>query len=153
MTMKLAISSACLAALGLVLTAQAQSPSNPPRDSAPQKQTPSKSAPAPTKTEPRTAHPEDPHTATTGGADKQVYRTGKKIDDTAGCSTPTDAKSAGVDTSHDSAARRRSDGSRTVCTTSGAEGVGAVDKSKRKQQKDQQKSAEAPATSTSGKPR
>jgi hypothetical protein len=138
--MKLPLSWACLATFGLVLTAQAQSP-------------PAKPAPAPTKTEPRTAHPEDPHTATTGAADKRVYQNGKKPDDSAGCSTPTDARSAGVDTSKDSAARKRSDGTRTVCTTSGAEGVGAVDKSKRKQEQDKQKSAAAPSTSTSANPR
>ena len=58
----------------------------------------------PVKAVPPSANPEDPHTATTGGADKNTFQAGKKLDDSAGCSTPTDAQSAGVDTSRDSAA-------------------------------------------------
>jgi hypothetical protein len=149
--MKRLLMSICASALGLAVCAQAQSPppSNPPQGSS-AKQPAQPKTPAPTKTAPPSANPEDPHTATTGGADKQTFQAGKKIDDSAGCSTPTDAQSAGVDTSHDSAAHKRSDGKRTVCTTSGAEGVGAVDKSKPKP-KDKQKSAAS--SSTSANPR
>jgi hypothetical protein len=143
----------CASALGITLAAQAQSPPNPPSSSqqtSPAKPPAQQKKPAATKTAPPSANPEDPHTATRGGADKSTYQEGKKIDNSAGCSTPTDAQSAGIDTSHDSAARKRSDGKRTVCTTSGAGGVGAVDKSSRKQE-DKQKSATS--SSTSAKPR
>jgi hypothetical protein len=142
----------CAGALGLAINVQAQSPPNPPSNppqQSPAKPPPQQQKPAPTKVVPPSANPEDPHTATTGGADKSTFQAGKKLDDSAGCSTPTDAQSAGVDTSRDSAARRRSDGKRTVCTTAGAGGVGSVDKSKRRA--DQQKPATS--SSSSAKPR
>jgi hypothetical protein len=99
---------------------------------------------------PKSSNPEDPHTATTGNADKQAFQAGKKPDNSAGCSTPTDARSAGIDTSKDSPNQKRSDNTRTVCTTAGAEGVGASEKPK---QKKPPKEASAPQSSTSGKPR
>jgi len=103
--------------------------------------------PPPPKTIPPSSNPEDPHTATKGGADKSVYHGVKKADDSAGCSTPTDAASAGVEKPSPST---RSNGKKTVCTTSGAEGVGAIEKNKPDESK--QKSASAPR-STSEKPR
>jgi hypothetical protein len=129
-------------ALGLVATAQAQT-------------SPTQEKPAIPKTEPRSANPEDAHTSTTGEADKKTFQAGSKRDASAGCSTPTDAKSAGVDTRNDPAVRKRSDGTRTVCTTSGSEGVGAVDKSKKDQPKEKntQSSSAAERSSTSPKPR
>src|SRR4051794_37930419 len=89
---------------------------------------PPKTAPPPTTTAPKSSNPEDAHTATTSGAAKSTFQAGKKPDASAGCSTPTDARSAGVDTSKDSAGKKRSDNTRTVCTTAGAEGVGASEK-------------------------
>jgi hypothetical protein len=142
--MKLALALLAASSLSLVPAVHAQSSQTPQTKPAP-------SAPAPAKPVPRSSNPEDPHTATTGEADQQTFRTGKKLDNSAGCSTPTDAKSAGIDTSNDSAARKRSDGTRTVCTTSGAEGVGAVDKPKKDTQKPN--STAAPASSASDKPR
>jgi len=141
--MKLALPLILTCSLAMSAAALAQT------QSAPTKPTPDKSAS--TKPAPRSANPEDPYTATTGGADKQAFQTGKKLDNSAGCSTPTDAKSAGIDTSKDSAVHNRSDGTRTVCTTSGAEGVGAIDKSKKTEE--QRKAASAPSSSTSAKPR
>jgi hypothetical protein len=149
--MKLAPTLLFAVSLSLAPAAFAQSSQTKPAPAAPAPAKPAATAPAPTKTVPRSSNPEDPHTATTGGADQQTFQAGKKADNSAGCSTPTDARSAGIDTSNDSAARKRSDGTRTVCTTSGAEGVGAVEKPKKDAQKP--KSAAAPASSTSATPR
>lgn len=85
----------------------------------------------------------------TGAADKDTFQAGAKPDASAGCSTPTDAKSAGVDEkAKESNARTRPGEKRTVCTTAGAEGVGAKEKPKN----EPKKSASAPS-STSPKPR
>jgi hypothetical protein len=102
---------------------------------------------APPKT---TTAPPSAHTPrNTGGADKDTFQAGAKPDASAGCSTPTDAKSAGVDEkAKESNARTRPGEKRTVCTTAGAEGVGAKDKKK----DEAKKSASAPS-STSPKPR
>ncbi len=105
------------------------------QDSAP-KQTTVK----PTQTAPPSANPEDPSTSTKGKSAENTYQTGKKADASAGCSTPTDARSAGVDPSS-AQGQRREDGKKTVCTTAGADGVGATDKSGKAKE---QKSATAP---------
>lgn len=138
-------------ALGLIGSAQAQSSETPKQSNQESKQQNTQKEVPHTKPAPRSSNPEDAHTSTTGAADKKTFQAGKKADDTAGCSTPTDAKSAGVDTSSDSPTRKRSDGRRTVCTTAGSEGVGAVDKSKKKKQTPP-RSATDPG-STSAEPR
>ena len=99
----------------------------------------------------KTAQKPTPATpSTTGAADKSVFQAGAKPDASAGCSTPTDARSAGVDEkAKESNARTRPNENRTVCTTAGAEGVGAKD-DKGKQQPKQNASA---PSSTSAKPR
>jgi hypothetical protein len=92
----------------------------------------------PTQTAPPSAHPEDPATTSTKGkAADQTYQTGKKADDNAGCSTPTDAQSAGVKTSR-----------KTVCTTSGADGVGAVDKKNDNKRVAEATASQAPSKAT-----
>jgi hypothetical protein len=129
--MKSRIPLACASCLLLVATAgYAQTSQTPPK---------------PTTTAPPTANTP----RNTGGADKDTFQAGAKPDASAGCSTPTDAKSAGVDEkAKESNARTRPGEKRTVCTTAGAEGVGAKDK----KADEPKKSASAPS-STSPKPR
>jgi hypothetical protein len=88
---------------------------------------PSQTTVKPTTTAPASKNPEDARTSTKGAAASQTYQTGKKKDDSAGCSTPTDAASAGVKTPNRDP-NARADGNRTVCTTSGSEGVSATEK-------------------------
>lgn len=129
--MKGRIPLACATCLLLVATASYADTPPPPQQKTPQ------------QTKPATP-------STTGAADKSVFQAGAKPDASAGCSTPTDARSAGVDEkSKESNARTRPKENRTVCTTAGAEGVGAND-SKAKQRP--KKNASAPS-STSEKPR
>ena len=89
---------------------------------------PSRTIVKPTETQKPSANPEDAATSTKGKAASQTYQTGKKADASAGCSTPTDAKSAGVDTSTAQGDARR-DGNKTVCTTAGGKGKAPPKKS------------------------
>lgn len=127
--MKLQLALACSLALACTGAAMAQTTQQP--QSAPQNRPdaryhhpsgqdskPSTTTVKPTKPAPRTAHPEDPHGETTGEAAKQTYQAGKKSDDTAGCSTPTDASRAQPKPS-DQKARQSRHGKQTVCTTTG----------------------------------
>ncbi len=84
---------------------------------------PSSSPVKPTKTAPANAHPEDSQPATTGAASNNTYHDGKKPDDSAGCSTPTDAASAGVKVPDRRSTQERQ-GKQTVCTTSGGDDGG-----------------------------
>jgi hypothetical protein len=81
---------------------------------------PGKTEVKPTKPAPRSANPEDAHSATKGAAAEQTYQAGKKADASAGCSTPTDAQSAGA-AGGDTRGGVHKDGTRTVCTTTGAD--------------------------------
>lgn len=142
-TLALCIASVCVATIAL-----GQTPA-PPTEKPKPSTTQSHDSPPPPKTAPKSSNPEDPHTATTGGADQSTYQAGKKADSSAGCSTPTDARSAGIDTSKGSPQRERANGNRTVCTTSGAEGVGAKDNPKGKKPRE----AVSPPSSSSPNPR
>jgi hypothetical protein len=158
--MKTRLALACIGSLLFMASAHAQDSAAPqtrpdaryPRPSG-QDANPGQTVVKPTTPAPPSSHPEAPRTATTGGADKQAYQEGKKPDDSAGCTNPTDAASAGV-APDDSAARKRADGKKTVCTTAGAERVGAKDKADpSKTSKSTAKEAKAPSTSTSATPR
>jgi hypothetical protein len=86
---------------------------------------PSSTTVKPTKTAPPTSNPEKSRSATTGAAAKQTYEDGKKRDDAAGCSTPTDAKSARTKQPNKANSGPQARGQQTVCTTSGEDGNGA----------------------------
>lgn len=81
---------------------------------------PSQTVVKPTTQAPASKNPEDARTSTKGDAANQTFEAGKRADASAGCSTPTDAASAGVTPS--TAEPKRADGKRTVCTTAGGEG-------------------------------
>jgi len=106
---------------------------------------PSQTVVKPTTQAPASKNPEDARTSTKGDAADQTFATGKRSDSSAGCSTPTDAASAGVTSS--GAQPRRADGRRTVCTTAGSDETGKRDAKK----SDSAKSADASTRTT--KPR
>ena len=114
-----------LIAVLFAFAAHAQAPQERPDARYPnpsgQDSNPGKTVVKPTKPAPPSANPEDARTSTKGAAAKQTYQAGKKPDASAGCSTPTDAKSAGVTGGGDTRGGVRKDGDRTVCTSTGAD--------------------------------
>lgn len=158
--MKSAVPAFVLAALGLASVVAAQTPSSTDpnatqkrpdaRYSNPsgQDSAPSTTTVKSTKTAPPTGNPEKSQPETTGKASRDTYTDGKKRDDAAGCSTPTDAKSAqSANRGANNARTPGASGKGTVCTTSGEEG-----KSTRMSAKDAAaKKSNEPATPTEPK--